>query len=54
VFDPDTIAHAFDPLSLDEFSLIDDRGDRIISHASFKEARQCRYGCGLFAFSRKI
>lgn len=53
MFDPTTIIEVFSGLSLLEFSLIDDKGDRIIRNASFEAARSCIYGCGLFVFTKK-
>jgi SAM-dependent methyltransferase len=52
IFDPQTVVSMFSPLGLVEFSLIDDQGDRIIRHQSFEVARKCKYGCGLFIFSK--
>lgn len=52
IFDPQTVISMFAPLTLVEFSLIDDQGDRIIHHQSFDMARKCNYGCGLFIFSK--
>jgi SAM-dependent methyltransferase len=53
IFHPETIIKAFDKLKLQEFSLIDDAGDSIISHASIDSASQCIYGCGLFEFIKE-
>lgn len=50
VFDPETIIKAFDKMALNEFSLIDDSGDRITKNANFETARNCKYACGLFIF----
>ncbi len=52
IFDPQTIVNAFSGLKLLEFNLIDDKGQGIINNASFSVARQCNYGCGLFAFTK--
>ena len=52
IFDPQTVVAMFAPMSLVEFSLIDDLGDRIIHPQSFDVARKCEYGCGLFIFSK--
>jgi SAM-dependent methyltransferase len=54
IFDPQTIADAFSSLRLSSFSLIGDRGEKIIDGASFEEARKCEYGCGLFIFEKII
>ncbi len=53
VFDPQTIVGAFPSLDLTEFGLIDDRGRGVEVGASFEAARQCEYGCGLFAFTKR-
>lgn len=52
VFDPETISHAFPKLTLEKFALIEDKSDKIISNATFQQARGCEYGCGLFVFRR--
>jgi SAM-dependent methyltransferase len=52
VYDPATIEKMFSPLRLVEFNLIPDRADRIVGSASFDDARECEYGCGLFVFTR--
>lgn len=52
VFDPETIEKAFTGLTLEEFALINDKGDGIIPHATFEQARSCEYGCGLFVFRK--
>lgn len=53
VFDPETISDAFSGLTLEEFALIRDKGDGIISDPTFQQARACEYGCGLFVFRRQ-
>ncbi len=52
VFDPQTVCEAFSGLSLEEFSLITDTADTIVTNASFAEARRCEFGCGLFVFKK--
>jgi hypothetical protein len=52
IFDPQTIVEIFSPLSLESFSLVNDRGV-LEEKASFEKARRCDYGCGLFIFRRK-
>jgi SAM-dependent methyltransferase len=52
VYDPSTILTAFAGLTLQEFSLIDDGGARVIENADFDHARRCSYGCGLFRFTK--
>ncbi len=52
VFDPRTIVEAFAGLRLSEFHLIDDRAQGIQERATFDEARDCRFGCGLFVFEK--
>lgn len=53
VFNPATVIKAFEGLELEEFSLIDDSGNGVTINASFQQAQQCDYGCGLFIFSKK-
>ena len=50
IFDPETVLRMFSGLDLVEFSLIDDKGQRVIENASIEQARSCDYGCGLFHF----
>lgn len=50
VFDVQTILNAFAKLKLTEFSLIDDKGDRIIKNADINAGNKFRYACGLFEF----
>ena len=52
IFDPQTIRAAFPTLHLAQFSLIDDVGHTVHTHASFEQARACNYGCGLFVFAQ--
>lgn len=52
VFSPSTIVQLFSGLQLKQFSLIDDKADRIIENASFEQADGCHYGCGLFVFTK--
>lgn len=52
IFDPQTIVQSFPNLNLIEFSLIDDRGHEVIKDARFEQARNCKYGCGLFIFEK--
>ena len=52
VFDPQTIVNLFPALTMGEFSLIDDAAAEIQVRAFFESARQCEYGCGLFAFQK--
>lgn len=52
IFSPHTIVDMFGSLTLLEFSLIDDIGDKINYNASFEEALKCHYGCGLFIFTK--
>jgi SAM-dependent methyltransferase len=51
VFDPDTITRAVSPLVMDSFALVTDAGG-FIAQARVEQARQQRYGCGLFTFRR--
>jgi SAM-dependent methyltransferase len=52
IFDPHTINKIFEPLKLNKFSYIDDMGKKIIFDATFEQARECSYGCGLFEFNK--
>jgi SAM-dependent methyltransferase len=52
IFHPQTVVDAFQPLQLEEFHLIDDRGMMVIRNASFDQASRCSYGCGLFVFRK--
>lgn len=52
IFDPETVLHMFQGLKLIEFSLIDDKGQRVIETADAEQARKCEYGCGLFHFMK--
>ena len=54
VFNPRTIVEAFAPAKLISFNLITDAGDRVIENASFGEAQNCTYGCGIFIFERGL
>jgi len=50
IFDPSTVRTMFSKLMLEKFSLIDDAGEKVIENASFKDAKACRYVCGIFIF----
>jgi SAM-dependent methyltransferase len=52
VFDPATVLEMFQGLVLQEFSLIDDIGDRVLANARLSDGRACEYGCGLFMFTK--
>jgi SAM-dependent methyltransferase len=52
VFDPATIVDAFEGLTVESFSLIDDGGTDVLESATFEDARKCNYGCGLFKFKK--
>ncbi len=52
VFAIETILAMFQDLAMEEFSLINDKARGIIQNASFAEANDCRYGCGLFVFTK--
>lgn len=52
IFDPQTIVDIFPNLSLDEFSMIDDRGLGIATDMAFDNVRRCENGCGLFRFTK--
>lgn len=52
VFDPQTIIEIFKDLKLEKFDLITDKVAKIKYKASFNEARDCKYGLGLFVFRK--
>lgn len=52
IFDPETIISIFSPLKLVDFSMIDDQGQQILFNQPFEAARRCKYGCGLFVFTK--
>lgn len=54
VFHPATIFQLFARLELQEFALIDDKGDCVIVNADVDQAASCRYGCGLFEFLKPL
>lgn len=53
IFDPETVLRLFDGLELVEFSLIDDKGLRVIENVTIEQARRCALGCGLFHFVKQ-
>jgi SAM-dependent methyltransferase len=53
VFNVETVVKAFEGLDLLEFSLIDDIGEEIFENAIIEKANGCKYGCGLFIFTKK-
>ena len=52
VFDPQTVVRMFAPCELIEFSLIADGAASVKVDVNLDEARNCRYGCGLFVFRK--
>lgn len=52
VFHPQTILDMFRDLRLEHFHLIDDKGERIFEDAPLARAAECKYGCGLFEFTK--
>ena len=52
VFAVETILHLFKGLVLEEFSLINDKAREIFPNASYSDGNNCKYGCGLFAFTK--
>lgn len=54
IFDPLTLIKLFPQLDLLEFSLVDDKGEAIIRNCSLEKGRECRYGCGLFKFTKSL
>lgn len=54
VFNVETVVNVFDGLDLIEFSLIDDVGEEIFEDATMENANACKYGCGLFIFTKKL
>jgi len=54
IFNPETVVSMFRGLKLIEFSLIDDKGNAPTPDADFKRSEECRYGCGLFVFTKFV
>ena len=53
IYSYDQILNYFDKLTLNEFSLIPDYGEKgLIINATKDEADNCIYGCGCFWFKR--
>jgi len=52
VFFVETVLHMFSALKLETFSFIDDEGRKIIDNPDRAYANNCRFGCGLFVFSK--
>ena len=52
VFDPKTVLNAFSQLELNAFSLIDDKGEKVVTDNAMSHAKNCDYGCGLFVFEK--
>lgn len=52
VFFVETVLEMFSKLKLESFSLIDDEGKNIIDNPERDYANNCRFGCGLFVFSK--
>jgi len=53
VFFVETLLLIFENLQLEKFDLINDEGKKIIENSDFNLSNSCRYGCGLFVFSKK-
>ena len=53
IFAPETVREMFAGLDLVEFSFIDDR-NRLLRDASFGDAADAYYGCGLFEFRKPM
>jgi len=52
VFFVETVLQMFSALKLESFSFIDDEGKRIIDNPDTTYANNCKFGCGLFVFSK--
>ena len=52
IFAPETLCAAFPSLELVSFALVDDEASCIRTDATFDDAWNCRFGCGLFAFRK--
>ncbi|HLO79802.1 MAG TPA: DUF268 domain-containing protein [Chitinophagaceae bacterium] len=52
IFDPATVLSIFDELKLEQFCLIDDKGEHVIENATIELGRACNYGCGIFIFKK--
>ena len=52
VFFVETITKLFSELKLESFDFISDEGKSIIENADFNFSNSCKYGCGLFVFSK--
>lgn len=52
VFFVETVIQMFSKLKLVSFSFIDDEGKRIIDNPDTTYANNCKFGCGLFVFTK--
>jgi SAM-dependent methyltransferase len=52
VFFVESVLQMFSALKLESFSFIDDEGKRIIDNPDTTYANNCKFGCGLFVFSK--
>jgi SAM-dependent methyltransferase len=52
VFYVETVLKIFEELTLQSFAFIDDVADQIITEKDFSRANSCRFGCGLFEFTK--
>lgn len=53
VFDPQTILDLFNKLKLIEYKMIGDQAFCVESDDGFLKSRSCKYGCGLFVFTKQ-
>ena len=52
IFDPQTVIDIFSSLKLESMSFIGDDGKQVISSVGIDQLRKCKYGCGLFVFTK--
>jgi hypothetical protein len=52
VFFVETVLEIFGNLQLEKFDFINDEGKNTIENSDFSLSNSCKYGCGLFVFSK--
>lgn len=53
IFHPQTILDLFPKMKLNEFYLIDDKGDKVTLESNFLKAEACSFGCGIFILEKQ-
>lgn len=53
IFHPQTIVDLFPKMKLNEFYLIDDKGDKVTRENDFLKAEACSFGCGIFILEKQ-